>query len=104
FSNLQVIAVHPEAHRTAGLSPFESGLDENTVQAFRLRLSLDQAGSRDDQGLAYRRVDPFSPDDGCRGTQVFQPGVGAGADEDLVRPDVANALSGLQTHVVQAAL
>ena len=42
----QAVGVHGEAHRAARFTPFETGVDEDFVQAFLFRLPFDQAGTR----------------------------------------------------------
>src|SRR5216117_3239979 len=44
----QLVGVHRKAHRTARLAPFESGLDEDLVEAFGFRLLLNDARTRHD--------------------------------------------------------
>src|SRR5262249_56438059 len=43
------IAVHPHAHRAAGLAPLESRLHEDTVEPLGLRGTLDEPGAWHDQ-------------------------------------------------------
>src|SRR5436305_8489437 len=40
LARLEDVGVHPEAHRTAGAAPFETGGLEDVVQPLRLRLGL----------------------------------------------------------------
>ena len=44
FAALQPVRIHRQAHGTARLAPFETGLDEDPVQAFLLGLLLDLLG------------------------------------------------------------
>ena len=41
----EAVGVHGEAHRAARFAPFETGVDEDFVQAFLFRLSFNQAGT-----------------------------------------------------------
>src|SRR5438105_5928429 len=42
LSRLQPVGVHRKTHGTSGLAPLEARFEENTVQAFLLRLLLHQ--------------------------------------------------------------
>src|SRR6266404_5216382 len=44
------VAVHRQAHRAAGLAPFEAGLEEDSVQPLSLGLPLDVLRARHDPG------------------------------------------------------
>jgi len=46
---LKHIAVHAQAHRTAGLTPFGARGDEDLMQAFRFGLLLDDFRARHDE-------------------------------------------------------
>jgi hypothetical protein len=50
--------VHRQAHRAAGLAPFEAGFGEDAVEPFGFCLPLDEAGARHDQRLLDAGVDP----------------------------------------------
>src|SRR5262249_9179084 len=43
------IAVHPHAHRAAGVAPLESSLDEDAVEPLGLRGALDEPGAGHDR-------------------------------------------------------
>mmetsp|Transcript_63643 Transcript_63643/g.164250 ORF Transcript_63643/g.164250 Transcript_63643/m.164250 type:complete len:413 (+) Transcript_63643:202-1440(+) len=83
----ELIGVHAQAHGAACLTPLEPCLDEDLVQAFRLCLLLHQAGTGDNVG--QRDVVSYLPALSDLGglPQVFDTGVGARADEDLVHLD-----------------
>src|SRR5664279_6488640 len=49
LARLEPVGVHRQAHRTAGLAPFEARALEDEVEAFALGLFLDQPGPRHDQ-------------------------------------------------------
>src|SRR5688500_15311774 len=46
LAGFQPVRVHSQAHRAAGLAPLEAGVAEHAVEAFLLRLRLDQARAR----------------------------------------------------------
>src|ERR1044072_9909573 len=66
FAARYFIGVHWETHRATGLTPLESGLDEDAVEPLFLGLALDQSRARDDQRLADA-VGDMAPLDHCRG-------------------------------------
>src|SRR6516225_1914598 len=41
----ELVGIHGKTHRAAGLAPFEASIDENLVEAFRLRLRFDEPGA-----------------------------------------------------------
>src|ERR1700680_303872 len=43
LAGIELVGIHGEAHRAAGLAPLEAGLDENLVEAFGFGLLFDQA-------------------------------------------------------------
>ena len=75
------IAVDADAHRAAGLAPFEAGVTEDAVEPFFLGLALDgrRAGRHQPGHLAH----PPCQDRGCC-AQILDARIGAGADEDAV--------------------
>src|SRR6266851_5813203 len=79
----QLVLVHRQAHRAAGLAPFEPGFEEDPVEPLLLGLVLDEAGARDDH-----RLHPCSDVPAFRhrrgGAQILDPSIGAGADEDAL--------------------
>src|ERR1700675_3728271 len=42
LAGLELVGIHGEAHRAAGLAPFEAGLEEYFVEPFGLGLLFDQ--------------------------------------------------------------
>src|SRR5258707_735365 len=74
------VAVHRQAHRAAGLAPFEAGIEEDAVEPFGLGLALDVLRARHHPGPHMARYLPALGHH-SRSTQVRQPAVGAGADE-----------------------
>src|SRR4249919_4124174 len=84
----QDVGVHPEAHRAAGTTPFETRTLEHTVEPLLLGLPLHLRRPRHHHradGLA----DAPSVHDRSGCPQVLDPRVRAGADEDTIDPDVA---------------
>src|SRR5579863_7094383 len=84
FSRRDQVAVDADAHRAAGLAPFETGIAEDAVEPLLLRPVLDQRGAGGDQpgDLA-----PSTGEHGCRRPQVLDAGVGARADEHAINRD-----------------
>src|SRR5450830_401104 len=83
---LQAISIHGQAHGAAWFAPFETSRLENLMQAFAFGLFLDLTRAWYNQGQLDSFGD-FLPQffDQCSGvTQVFNPAVGAGTDEDFV--------------------
>src|SRR5205807_2769865 len=90
------LAVHPHAHRAAGLAPLEARLDEDAIEPLGLGGALHQPRAWHDP----RRHDGAAPphDPGGR-AQVLEPAVGAGADEDAIDLDLGEGRAGLEPHV-----
>ncbi len=96
----QLVRVHPEAHRAAGVPPLGTGLGEHLVEALRDRLEGDPYRARHDEH-PYAVGDPAAPYDLGGGAQVLDAPIGAGTYEDGVHTDVAQGLTGRQPHVFQ---
>src|SRR6185437_11977502 len=92
------VAIDADAHGASGLAPFEAGLAEDLVQAFRLGLLLDQARARDNPG---RHLGLSALGDLGGHAQVLDATVGAGTDEDTIHRDLLDRRAGLQIHVVE---
>src|SRR3712207_8323853 len=75
------VGVHAEAHRAAGLAPLEPGGAENLVEPFRLGRALHGLRAGHDHRV-HGAADPVAAHDPGRRAEVFEPRVGAGADED----------------------
>ena len=84
FPGSEPVIIHRQTHGTARLTPFETCLDENLVQAFLFRLLLDQPGTGNDHGQLDVGRPLFSLDHSCSGSQVFNARIGTRADEYLV--------------------
>ena len=98
----ELVGIHGEAHRAAGLAPVEAGLDEDLVEAFRIGLLLDESGARHDE-RAHAVCDLVALGDGGRRPKVFDAAVGAAADEDRVDGDVAHRRARCETHVFECS-
>src|SRR3972149_5958494 len=84
FARFEPVGVHRQAHRTTRLTPFETGVCENFIQAFLLCLRLHQAGARHHHG-EFNALGHFPAlHDTGGGAQIFDARIGAGADENLV--------------------
>ena len=103
LARAELIRVHAEAHRAAGLAPFEAGLLEDPVEPLGLGLRLHQARARHDHG-ADALVHLAALDDLRHGAQILDAAIGAGADEDAVERDVGDLLAALQPHIIERAL
>src|SRR5262245_48489554 len=51
LAGLQLIGVHAEAHGAAGLTPFESGVQEDLVETLGLGLLFDETRAGNDHGV-----------------------------------------------------
>ncbi len=99
----ELVAVHGEAHRAAGLAPLGTGGLEDLVETLALGLGLHLLGARDDhdpRGLA----DLPALEDGGSEAQVADAAVRAGADEDDIDRLAGDGLAGLQVHIGEALL
>ena len=96
-------AVGREAHRAAGLAPFEAGLGEELVEPFGHRVALDGLGARHHPGADAGR-DLAAARDFGGGAQIAEAAVGAGADEDPIDRRAGDRRAGLQPHVVERGL
>src|SRR4051794_39181258 len=75
----ELVWIHRKAHRAAGFSPVEAGLEEYLVQALGLGLLLYQAGARNDHRLDVGTDHPAISH--ARDlAQVLDAGVGTGTD------------------------
>ena len=84
----QLVGVHAQAHRAAGVAPFGAEVAEDLVEPLGLGLQPDAGASRGRPARARRRPCAAADDLGGR-AQVLDPAVGAGADEDRVDRDLA---------------
>src|SRR6185295_6872036 len=99
----QLVAVHGDAHRAAGLAPVAARRAEDVVEALALRLALHfvRAGHHH-QPDAIRNLAAVERRSGQ--PQVADPAVRAAADEDHVDLLAQQRLAGLEVHVRQRLL
>src|SRR3954470_12075058 len=83
LSRAEHVGVHAEAHRAAGVAPFESGIAKHAVESFLLRLRFDALRSGHDHRARARRDVPAPDDAGCR-AQILDPRVRARAEEHAI--------------------
>ena len=74
----QLVRVHAEAHRAAGVAPVEPGLGEDLIEPLGLSLRADLLSARDDH-LVHVRGDPPPLAHQRRGPEVAAPSLGAGS-------------------------
>src|SRR4051794_12085237 len=99
----ELVGVHGEAHRAAGLAPIEARGLEDPVEALRLGLDLHEARAGHDHRV-HGRADALALDDPGDRPQVLDAAIGAGADEHPVRPDVLDPLAALEAHIGERPL
>ena len=92
------VAVDADAHRASRLRPFQPGIAKDAVETFLFRLPLHRRGARRDQS---RHLAHAAGEHGGRSAQVFDAGVGAGADEDAVDRDIRQLPAGRDPHIVE---
>src|SRR5690554_2386778 len=97
----QLVRVHRQTHGAARLAPFKTGFDKDLVQPFGFRLRLHQTGARHYQRLLDVRRYLATFHHLGSGTQVFDAGVGAGADKYTIQLNIGDLLVGLQSHVLE---
>src|SRR5712691_6202214 len=104
LARLEPVCVHAQTHGAAGLAPLETGVLEDPVKAFALRLGFHQAGARHDHRELDIRGQAPPANDRRSGTQVLDARIGARADEHLVDTDFGHRRIGLEPHVCQCPL
>src|SRR3954452_14234623 len=80
LTRCELVRVHAQAHRTAGTAPLSTRGGEDLVQTLSLCLSADGHRPRDDEH-PDAVGDPTALHHRRRSAEVFEPAVGAGADE-----------------------
>src|SRR4029077_2529069 len=100
---LELVAVHGDAHRAAGLTPFRTGRLEDLRQALALGLALHLVRTRYDH-QAHALGDAAVLEDAGREAQVADPPVRAAAHEDDVDLLAEDRLPGLEVHVLEGTL
>src|SRR5438105_10706326 len=103
LAGLQDVRVHAEAHAAPGFAPLESSVEEDAVEAFLFSGNLHLVRAWHDHG-AHPRMDLSTADDVGRRTQVFDPRVGARADEHPIEGDVLDGRQRAQVHVPERLL
>src|SRR5436190_22514881 len=96
------VSIHAEAHRAAGVAPFETGFAKHAIQSLALRLRLHALRSRHDHRADARRDVPAAHD-ASRRAQIFDPRVGARSQKDPVDGDALECRPRLETHVLERA-
>src|SRR4051812_50167488 len=77
----ELVGVHAQAHRAAGVAPLGPEVDEDLVQPLGLGLQAHPGAPGDDEHAAAVRLVP-AMDGGRRGAQALAPAVRARPDED----------------------
>src|SRR6266404_7406117 len=99
----QLVAIHRDAHRAAGLSPLRPGGPEDLVQTLALGLSLHLVGAgHDHHPDAVRDVTIL--EDRSSEAEVADAAVRAGADEDDIDLLAEDLLARAQVHVLEGVL
>ena len=81
------------------LRPFKPGITKDAVETFLFRLPLHPV----ETGETSPAPADAAGQDGRRGTQVFDAGIGAGADEDAVDRDIGQLLPGAIPILISAS-
>src|SRR6266849_11144177 len=102
FAGLELVGIHGEAHRAAGLAPVEAGLDEYLVQALGLGLLLHQAGAGYDHRTDVA-IDRLVVRDARDVAEVFDARVGARSNEYPIDRDIGYPFAAVQSHIVERA-
>src|SRR5262249_17874079 len=95
----ELVVVHAEAHRAAGLAPLEARVAEDTVESLALGLRLHEPGPRYDEGELHVARDATTAGNRRGGAEILDSRIGARPDEHLVDRDVGNGRPGLESHV-----
>src|SRR5690554_3500957 len=91
FAGWHQIAVHAYTHGTARLTPLQARLTKNAIESLGFGLSLHLAGAGgDDTGYLAASTAQYLGSS----AQIFQTGVGAGADKNLIDSNVCQLLTG----------
>ena len=104
FAAGQNVVIHADAHAAAGVAPFETGVDENFIQAFFFGLRFHYARAGDGEGLLDVFCDMLAFDHVGGGAKIFDARIGAGADEDAVDGNIGDWRARLKVHVDERAL
>src|SRR5690554_5927567 len=99
----QLVGVHCQTHGATRITPFQTRLDKDLVQAFLLRLRFNQAGTRNHHGLLQAGSHLAAFHHRSRFAQILNPTVGTGTDKHAIQLDIGNLLVRLQAHVLKRA-
>src|SRR4051812_12189861 len=99
----ELVAVHRDAHRAAGLAPLGARRAEDLVEPFALGLRLHLLRAWDDHH-ARPVVHAAVLQDARREAEVADPAVGAAADEHDVDRVAGDRDAGLEAHVLERPL
>src|SRR5216117_784072 len=99
----ELVAVHRNAHRAAGLTPLGTGGPEDLVQALPLGLTLHLVGAGDDHHPDAVGDLAITEDFG-RQAEVADPAVRARADEHDIDLLAEDRLARLEVHVLERPL
>src|SRR5659263_514737 len=99
----ELVRVHAQAHRAAGVAPLRTEVEEDLVEPLGLGLQADPGRRRHDEDAHRLRLGASLDELGDR-AKVLDPTVGARADEDRVDRDVTQRRSRGQAHVLDRTL
>src|SRR6267143_6573539 len=99
LARLEPVCVHAQTHGAPGFAPLETGVLEDQIKAFVLRLRFHQAGAWHDHRELDIRGQAPPANDRRSGAQVLDARIGARADEHLVDADVGHRRIGSESHV-----
>src|SRR5690554_2163565 len=99
----QLVGVHGQTHGATRVTPFQTRLDKDLVQAFLLRLRFNQAGTRSHHGLLQAGSHLAAFHHRSRFAQIFNPTVGTGTDKHPIQLDIGDLLVRPQAHVLERA-
>src|SRR5271157_5436575 len=94
------VGIHSQTHRASRLAPLRPRVLEDAVESFLFSGKLDRFRARDHQDC-HAGMHLMSMNDLRCSPQVFQPPVGARADEDAIDRDVFDASPRFQAHVTE---
>ena len=104
FPFSQLIGIHGKTHGTTRFTPLQACLGKYFIQSFQFGLGFNQPGTRNYKGFLDigRNLAPFYHR--CRSAQVFNTGIGTGANKNPIQLDRLNWNSSLQPHVFKRLL
>src|SRR5271165_2941699 len=87
FAGRENVGIHAQTHRASRFPPLKACLDEDLIESFAFGLGLDRLRTRNHH-CVYMRMHMMASHDLSCSAQIFNAGVGAGANEDTVDGDV----------------